>query len=82
MAIVFEVEHAGCESCAAKVSKALADLGPVAAISIDEAADSATVTLARDSSATEDRINTALADASHGSGHAYRVRAGSWRAGV
>jgi copper chaperone CopZ len=79
VAIVFDVEHAGCESCAARVSEALAALGPVAGISVDEPADRATVTLATGAAATEDRVNGALAEASQGSGHAYRVRPGSWR---
>jgi copper chaperone CopZ len=75
--VVFEVEHAGCESCAARVRRALEDLASVVEITIDEEADSATVTLARETSASEDEINRALAEASHGSGHAYRVRPGS-----
>lgn len=82
MAVVFEVEHAGCETCAARVRDAVEDIAPVADVSIDEDTDSATVTLANGSMASEDRINGALADASHGSGHAYRVRPGSWRVAV
>ena len=80
-AVAFEVEHAGCESCAALVRRALGDLVDVAEIAIDEEADSATVTLARETNASEDEINRALEEASHGSGHAYRVRPGSWQIG-
>ena len=76
---VFEVEQAGCASCAARVRRALADLAPVAEIEIDEDEDTATVRLAPGASASEDEVNRALADASHGSGHAYRVKPGSWR---
>jgi copper chaperone CopZ len=77
-AVVFEVEQAGCESCAGRVRGALAPLGTVDEILIDEEADAATVRLAV-STVTEDDVNRALADASHGSGHAYRVRSGSWQ---
>ena len=77
---LFEVEHAGCESCADRVREALAPLGTVGEISVDEDADSATVRFA--SAATEADVNRALLEASHGSGHAYRVRPGSWQAGV
>jgi copper chaperone CopZ len=83
-AIAFEVEQAGCESCARRVRDALDGVVPVLDVSIDEDADLATVTvgslhLASGSSELESTVNRALADASHGSGHAYRVRPGSWR---
>lgn len=77
--VVFEVEQAGCESCAARVRAALEPLGEVGEIAIDEQADAATVR-ARGAELSEDAVNAALAGASHGSGHEYRVRAGSWRA--
>ena len=80
-AVVFEVEHAGCESCAALVRRALEHLVDVAEIAIDEEADSTTVTLARATTSSEDQINHALEEVSHGSGHAYRVRPGSWQIG-
>ena len=52
----------------------------VAGIEIDEAADAATVTLEHGAETSEDVVNRALLEASHGSGHAYRVKPGSWRA--
>ena len=76
--VVFEVEQAGCESCAARVRAALEPLGEVGEIAIDAGADSATVRAA--DALTEDAVNAALEAASHGSGHVYRVRSGSWRA--
>ena len=74
----FEVEQAGCESCAARVRNALAPLAAVDAIEIDESADQATVRLGN-AMITEADVNAALSAASHGSGHTYRVRPGSWR---
>ena len=70
--VVFEVEQAGCESCAARVRAALEPLGEVGEIAIDAGADSATVRAA--DALTEDAVNAALEAASHGSGHVYRVR--------
>lgn len=76
---VFEVEQAGCESCAALVRDVLEDVAPVVAITIDEAQDMATVRLAPGAAASEEDIDRILVEASHGSGHAYRVKRGSWR---
>jgi copper chaperone CopZ len=76
--VVFEVEQAGCPSCAARVRDALAALGAVGAIDIDEEADEATVRLTVEPSVGEDEVNRALLGASHGSGHGYRVKPGSW----
>jgi copper chaperone CopZ len=76
--VTFDVEQAGCESCAARVRGALEPLAVVGDISIDAAADAATVRATGDELA-EDLVNRALAEASHGSGHLYRVRPGSWR---
>jgi hypothetical protein len=76
--LVFEVEEAGCPSCAERVRGALAPLGTVGEIAIDDEADSATVRLAS-STATEDDVNRALLEVSHGSRHAYRVKPGSWQ---
>ena len=76
--VVFEVEQAGCESCAARVRAALEPLGEVGEIAIDAEADAATVR-ARGAGLSEEAVNAALAEASHGSGHTYRVRAGSWQ---
>jgi copper chaperone CopZ len=74
--VTFVVEQAGCESCAARVRAALDPIAAVDSIEVDEAADAATVRAA--GPLTEDRVNTALATASDGSGHVYRVRPGSW----
>lgn len=76
--VVFEVEQAGCESCAARVRAALEPHARVDAIAIDAEGDFATVH-ANGVDLSEDAVNAALVTASHGSGHAYRVRAGSWR---
>lgn len=78
MEVTFVVEQAGCESCAARVRKALEPLAAVRSVEIDEQADEAAV--AADGGLTEAAANDALASASHGSGHLYRVRPGSWRA--
>ena len=77
MHLTFVVEQAGCESCAARVRGALEPLAEVVAIEVDEQADAATVHAAGDVS--EEAVNEALQTASHGSGHAYRVRPGSWQ---
>ena len=79
-ALVFEVEQAGCTSCAARVREALAPLAVVSDLAIDESADSATVHLASDGSVREEDVNRVLLEASQGSGHLYRVKPGSWRA--
>lgn len=75
--LVFDVQQAGCESCAARIQGAVAQLAPVAEVVIDAGADVATVTLEAGAVATEDDLNRALAEASDGSGHVYRVRPGS-----
>jgi hypothetical protein len=49
-------------------------------IVIDAATDSADVTADATDAVSEAGINAALADASTGSGHTYRVAAGSWPA--
>ena len=76
MEVTFVVEQAGCASCAARVRAALEPLGAVEAIEIDKDADSATVRVS--GAASEAAVAGALAAASHGSGHSYRVRPGSW----
>ncbi len=78
MSLSFVVEEAGCESCAALVREALEPLGAVESIEVDEAADTSKVNLAAET--TEADVNAALADASAGVGHTYRVQPGSWRA--
>lgn len=77
--IVFVVEQAGCESCAALVRDALEESAAVAEIAVDEERDEALVRLGLGASATEDDVNRLLGEASAGAGHAYRVRPGSWR---
>lgn len=78
MRLTFVVEQAGCESCAARVRGALDPLAEIEEIDVDEQADAATVRAAGDLS--EEAVNDALQAASAGSGHAYRVRPGSWQA--
>lgn len=77
MSVAFTVEQAGCESCGELIGAALGRLGTVESLEIDEAADLATVVLSGPPS--RDDVDAALAEASGGAGHAYRVRAGSWR---
>jgi len=79
-ATLFEVEQAGCPSCAALVRDALENIGKVLDVTIDEDADLATVQLAARAPISEGEIDALLRDASP-EGHAYRVRPGSWRAG-
>ncbi len=74
----FEVEHAGCPACADRVRSALSELGRVEQITIDEEADSAFVLLQADGELEQVEVSELLARVSVGSGHAYRVRAGSW----
>jgi hypothetical protein len=70
----FVVEQAGCETCAERVKSALAPMLAVESVSIDETADTATVVARADTPLSLDAIDAALADASAGSGHTYRVR--------
>ena len=78
MSVAFVVEEAGCASCAALVREALEPLGRVESVEVDEAADVSRVVLS--GSASEAEVATALAGASEGAGHAYRIQPGSWRA--
>jgi heavy-metal-associated domain-containing protein len=75
-ALRFVVEHAGCESCATRIRSALAPLLAVETITIDEAADVATVVARADPLPPRVAIDAALAEASMGSGHTYRIRPG------
>jgi copper chaperone CopZ len=77
VSLTFVVEQAGCASCAARVRGALEPLAEIQDIEVDEQADATTVRLTGDLS--EEAVNEALQAASHGSGHAYRVRPGSWQ---
>jgi copper chaperone CopZ len=79
VSVSFDVEEAGCESCATIIGGVLARLATVESIEIDEDADRAAVVLSGEVS--PDAIDQALAEASAGAGHAYRVRPGSWRSG-
>ena len=74
----FDVEHAGCPACAERVQGALASLATVDELTIDEESDTATVSISTAVSLDESTINAALAEASTGSGHEYRVKSGSW----
>ena len=79
VAIRFEVEQAGCESCAARVRNALAPLLEISALEIDEPRDAAVVVARADRELRIEAIDALLAAASEGAGHAYRVRPGSLR---
>ena len=79
MKIAFDVEQAGCDSCADRVRDALAPLGVVEAVEVDEGSDTASVVLAPKSEPDQAVVDEALAEASAGAGHLYRVRPGSWR---
>lgn len=74
----FVVEQAGCASCAALVEAALTPLAHVHTIEVDEAADTAAVRLAFSPNISKEAVDHALADASGGAGHHYRVKPGSW----
>ena len=77
--VSFEVEQAGCDSCAARVRGALAPLLEISALEIDETSDAALVTARAAVEPRVEAIDELLAAASEGAGHAYRVRPGSWR---
>jgi len=76
-ATVFEVEEAGCESCAALVRDALEEVATVLDVTVDEEADRATVRLEA-SSLSSGQVDRLLREASP-EGHSYRVLPGSWR---
>jgi copper chaperone CopZ len=75
----FVVQSAGCEACAKLLRESLEPLGAVGEIEIDEAADTAFVTIASTEALTEDSVSALLAGASAGGGQDYRVSPGSWR---
>jgi copper chaperone CopZ len=79
--IVFEVEQAGCAGCAALIRDVLEEVASVDEVTIDEAADRATVRMAPGAALTEDDAERLLVAASEGTGHAYGVAPGSWQAG-
>jgi hypothetical protein len=76
--VSFEVEQAGCASCAARVQGALAPLLEISALEIDESRDAAVVTARAAEEPPVETIDELLAAASEGAGHVYRVRPGSW----
>jgi hypothetical protein len=76
----FEVEQAGCESCAARVRAALAPVLEIDTLEIDEGRDVAAVSGRAVGDATVEAVDQLLAHASVGAGHAYTVRSGSWHA--
>ena len=77
--VSFEVEQAGCASCAARVRAALAPLLEISGLEIDESLDAAMVTAQAVEEPAVEAIDELLAAASEGAGHAYRVRPGSLR---
>ena len=79
-AVEIVVENAGCSSCGAVIRDALASFGEIEALTIDEAADTATIRLSGSSTTaiTAVDLDRALAAAGDRSGHAYRVRRGSF----
>lgn len=77
--VSFEVEQAGCASCAARVRGALARLLEISTLDIDESLDAAVVTARAVEEPRVEKLDELLAAASEGAGHAYRVRPGSLR---
>jgi copper chaperone CopZ len=78
----FAVENAGCSSCVKLVGEALSAIGDVELVELDEEADLASVSLDAATALSVEDVDTALARASEGSGHAYRVQPGSWTVAV
>jgi hypothetical protein len=77
--ISFEVEQAGCASCAARIRDALAPLLEISELQIDESLDAAVITARAVDEPAVGTIDQLLAEASEGAGHEYRVRPGSLR---
>ncbi|MEP7334147.1 MAG: heavy-metal-associated domain-containing protein [Actinomycetota bacterium] len=75
----FEVEQAGCASCAARVRGALAPLLEISTLEIDESRDAAVIVARASEEPPVEAVDELLAAASEGAGHTYRVRPGSWR---
>jgi copper chaperone CopZ len=74
----FEVERAGCESCASLVREALAPVLTIEELEIDQDRDVARVTAQALDGSSAEAVDRLLAAVSENSGHAYRVGAGSW----
>ena len=79
MVTIFEVENAGCSSCAEKVRSAISPLAAVQSVVVDEAADTATVRMTGSGEVEQRDVDDALSRAAAGAGHPYRVKPGSWR---
>jgi hypothetical protein len=77
--VEFVVEQAGCDACAARIENALSTIGDVRSIEVDEPADVASVRLVESAPISAESVRLALAAASEGSGHVYRLRPGSWK---
>lgn len=77
--ISFEVEQAGCASCAARVRGALAPLLEISAVEVDESLDATVVTARAVEAPPVETIDELLAAASEGADHTYRVKPGSLR---
>ena len=77
--VTFEVEQAGCDSCAARVRGALASLLEISGLEIDESRDAARGVARAAEEPPLETIDRLLAEASEGAGHAYRVLPGSYR---
>lgn len=77
--LTFSVEHAGCESCAARLRTALAPVLNIDEIKVDAEADRAEVTGSADVPVSKSAVEAALVEASVGSGHTYSLSPGSWR---
>lgn len=75
----FEVEQAGCASCAARVRGALAPLLEISALEVDEMRDAAVITARAAEELPMETVDELLGAASEGAGHTYRVKPGSWR---
>ena len=69
-----------CEAGAARVRGAIEPLATVAGMDVDHDADQTTVRLAPGTAVSEEDVEQALAAASEGTPHTYRVRPGSWAA--
>ena len=79
MAVIrFNVEQAGCPSCASLIREALDAIADVEGIEIDESADLAVVRLQQGANLSEQIVADVLEMVSRDSGHAYRVQPGSW----
>jgi hypothetical protein len=75
----FEVEHAGCSSCAERISGALSAIVDVEEIVIDEEKDMARLAIRGSGELSQAEIRDALVRASVGSGHEYHIKRGSWQ---